>query len=113
MRELTDYWQRQLRLQDWDVTVRVVRWHEVDGSPLGLCRVRWSTRDAEILLLDPQDYGPDRSGSDRDQELTLVHELLHIAFPGDRSDGSCSTTMEQAVEATARALVALNRGHRR
>lgn len=106
---LLAFWQRQLRIQDWDVRLSVVRYHEIEGN-IGLCKAKASSRQAIIQLCDPQDLHHDASDSDRDLEVTLVHELLHVAFPSDLEDGRTSEAQEQAIDSTARALVLLRRG---
>jgi len=106
---LLEFWQRQLRIQDWDVRLSVVRYHQIPGT-LGQCKARVGSRQAIVSICDPDDIHPDASGADRDPEVTLVHELLHVAFPADMEDGTASTTQEQAIDATARALVLLRRG---
>jgi len=112
MTPLLLYWQRQLRLEDWDVHVDVVPAYQLGGD-LGRCEVQHNTRRARIRIADPATIEGDPNPSVGDMEATLVHELLHVAFPGDLSDGSTSTAGEQATEATAQALVRLNRGLRR
>lgn len=105
-----EWWQRQLRLQDWDIRASVVRYYLDPDGALGRTKVHASTREAIVTLTDPADHHPDSSDVDRDLEVTLVHELLHVAFPHDSPDGSCSQDMERAIDSTARALVNLRRG---
>ena len=102
-------WQKRLRLQDWDVRVEVKRTHSMEDGALGRSWVQPATRHALIRLLDPQDYDPTEPPDMQDTETTLVHELLHIAIPGDNSDGTSSLAQEQGIDAIARALVMLAR----
>ncbi len=108
--ERTEHWQRQLRLQDWDVRTSVVRYHDM-GVALGRCRSKVHGRDAIIEITCRADLHSDASEEDRDLEVTLVHELLHLKFPPVSRHQS--EALEQAIEATARALVRLDRGIRR
>lgn len=102
------YWQRLLRLQDWDIELRVVRRHELDDA-YGRCSTWSAVGRAKIRLLDPQDFEPTIDPRDRDIKVTLVHELLHLRIPADQADGSSSLGQEQAVERIAQALVHLRR----
>jgi hypothetical protein len=103
--DLIAYWQRQLRLQGWDIEVTEVPAYLIDK--LGQCMTVENTRRARIQIAVDEDGKPCD-----DAEMTLVHELLHVSFPGV-DDGRSSTRQEQAIEATAQALVRLNRGERR
>lgn len=58
-------------------------------------------------------WPPDADPQGMDMEATLVHELLHVRIPADQESGRASVGQEQAIEAIAQALVALNRGVRR
>jgi hypothetical protein len=114
-------WQRVLRLQDWTVRARFVRATEMDtDAPKGRSgEVCWNnkTRDATVLVLCAEDYdATHRDGYERnyDPEVTLVHELLHLywaplahVIPSNSIEDRFE---EQAVEALARAFVALKRG---
>lgn len=75
------YWQRRLRLQDWDVKVRFVRMSSLDVSVLGTNSAGDSKREADIRLLHPADIEGQNFWdvqAVRNWERVLVHELLHL-----------------------------------
>lgn len=104
-------WQRILRLQDWDVVPKLVRWHEMPTDRLGECDHRLSKKMAVIRVLDPNDAPPNNAWP-HDPEKTLVHELLHLHFAPFRAepDTPADVAQEQVIDTLARALVALARG---
>jgi hypothetical protein len=107
--ELSRYWQRQLRLEDWDLQLHVnVRPEMLDGAT-GQCRTNLVLRAAKIFIADPSLLDLEDLEVMRDVEVTLVHELLHVAL-ADVKDHSAG---EPAIERIARALVFLHRGIRR
>lgn len=104
------YWQPLLRLSDWHIRIRVVR-GVVTGGALGRAFAN-QMRDGEVLLKDPIDI--DFSGiHNADMEVTLVHELLHLRFwwvhDSIEKDTPEHFLEESAIEATAQALVYINR----
>lgn len=111
-------WQRELRLQDWDVTIEIARQRDVGEATMGDCTRAKTKRVARIRLLDPRDIdGQDMMTLEEahNWELTLVHELLHLqlhdAFPSGYSAGSAEElAIERAIDATSKALVRLSRG---
>lgn len=110
LQELCRLWQKRLRLQDWDVTVKVARQRDMDTDSLAECGHQIRKRTAEITLLDPIDYPPGEP-QPQDHEVDLVHELLHLHFaPFRAEDGSPEQiAQEQAIHAISKALVQLAR----
>lgn len=106
------YWQRVLRLQDWDLRVEVVRWHEFgqDGPYMGQMIPHVNKAVANIKLIAPDDASPGWM-REYDMEKTLVHELLHIHFQNARPNDAKADERgeERAIEAIAEALIALDR----
>lgn len=103
------WWQQILRLQDWDVKVRIVRSREMRYPDAeGECRINADLKRVVILLLDPQDYDDEWP---QDHEATLVHELIHIHMVPLKIDPESpeNTALEQAIEMLALALVGLRR----
>lgn len=100
------YWQRRLRLQDWHVTVEVVRGRKLDDLNLGECHSNLENKEAKIFLRDPIDYDP-QSMIPSHPERTLVHELLHLhCLPFDPKNNTLeATALEQAINCIASALV--------
>lgn len=117
LRDRCEYWQRILRLQDWDVDLEIVRQRVVGRDTMGDCTRATLKRVARIRILDPRDIdGQDMMtpAEAHDWELTLVHELLHLelhdAFPKGWPDGGAEElAMERAIDALSKGLVRLER----
>lgn len=117
LQDRCNFWQRQLRLQDWDVTVE---WAESNalGGAMGRTTFHASTHEARVRILPEHEYPPvsERAGS-YDPEEVLVHELLHLTWGewegADAEDDPKHNAKELALNLTAAALVRLERGERR
>jgi hypothetical protein len=99
-RRLCREWQEALRLQDWDIVVKVVR-----GRGLGTDGLENNAEGRGHWTL------PLRAATIR--LATLVHEMLHLHFAGfdDFTVGDAQdVAAEQAIHALSCALVALKRG---
>jgi len=107
-------WQRILNLRDWNVKVEIVKGENIsDSRAIGGLNHFDHHRAAWIRLPRPEDVEPGIFGDDDDQEVTLVHELLHI-FPCLRSSDDPSLSqrnleIEQLIETVSRSMVALDR----
>lgn len=101
-------WQAILKLQDWDIKLRLARYY--DEPNLGSCSWTLPKKMATIRIQEYNDYDPANKW-ERDQEITLVHELLHLHFaPFDADDGNhLGLAQEQAIHAISVALVNLAR----
>lgn len=116
LQRLTKFWQKVLRLQDWELEVRITRGRDMaDDGHQGECHYIQSLKQAKILIVDPIDY-PSEAWEPQDIERTLCHELLHLHFAPFYSEKSEDdperTAQEQAIEILARAYVNLKRGER-
>lgn len=105
-----EFWKKELRLQDWDIKLEMVRAHVFQHDYVGDCGVSLGNKTAHIRIMDSIDV----TGSEwfpLDQEEILVHELLHIHLePFFPKDGHALNFMgEQAIESIAKALVHLRR----
>jgi len=101
-------WQKTLRLQDWDVRLKLVRQREIPEKQ-GECAWLVSKKQATVKILDSIDYSPNLEWL-QDQETTLVHELIHLHYaPIDHTEGLSEKILEQAVNSMALALVELKR----
>lgn len=109
LEKLRDYWQQVLRLQDWDIIIKIKRGYEM-GNDCGNVNYQGYSKKAIINLLDPDDYSNEDFAYDIEE--TLVHELLHLRFSGavnNASDGSASSNAEEiAIDQTAEAFVELH-----
>lgn len=109
LKERLAYWQKLLRLQDWDVIPKIVRREKMTLGGQGECQWGLERKEATIRLIGPIDY-PDDCSREQDQELTLVHELLHLHFaPFSADGGSKEVAQEQVIQCIAQALVSLER----
>ena len=104
-------WQKILRLQDWDIDVKISReWDFIVKGRIGEISHNHEHKHATVRLLDPIDYDPD-SYEPQDMEIDLVHELLHLHFPDDAFNlqSNWEILYEQAINRVAEALVKLKR----
>lgn len=107
------YWQQLLRLQDWNIELRIVRQHELDDhETLAECEYYLERRDAIIRIIPPEDL--DRfeasylDNEARDYDITLVHELLHLHF-AEFDSPLAELAHEQVINTLSRAFVKLYR----
>lgn len=103
------YWQKRLRLEDWDIVLEVVRLKEwltlgKDAYTAGVCAPSQSCGWARIRLLHIDDIPEDAVPSIKDPEVTLVHELLHLLIPVSSPEGG-DVHGERAINRIAEALV--------
>lgn len=106
------YWQKVLRLQDWDIRIRLCRRWELPGEHLdGNCRYHLDSKTAQISILCSDDYEP--GWRPYDAERILLHELIHLhLIPLNISnDAPEAVAEEQAVNLLACAFVKLDRGN--
>ncbi|HST21155.1 MAG TPA: hypothetical protein VLR90_08570 [Blastocatellia bacterium] len=108
------YWQRQLRLSDWQVKIKIVRRYDLQPGRVAQCEYFITSKSAIISLLDAIDFHPATEFVDRDHEVGLVHELLHlhVALFEPKAETLEQKMSEVAIESIAQALVLLNRGIR-
>ena len=66
---LLSYWQKQLLLDDWNISIEIVEFTRTDYKQSGDIKVYPENNKAVILLTnDPF----------KDEEYVLVHELVHL-----------------------------------
>lgn len=107
------FWQKRLRLQDWDITAEFSLAKDIQNEgALGETRIipNWKTADIKLLSVSEMSEDDLRNG---DIEQTLVHELLHLHtdalfYMTDQSK-PLSIINEQLIEAISHALVELDR----
>jgi hypothetical protein len=106
-------WQKRLHLQDWRISLLVVRTSDLKPKTLGNIHWDGEKKTAVIRVLDPADYKmPVRAMLD-DMEFTVVHELIHLELspvlsPLQRNDAN-RMEEEHAVNHMAEALLNLDR----
>lgn len=107
LRERLAYWQRVLRLQDWDIVVEYIHPRDFENRTwLGLNARQDRYRRCLIQLADPAAYQASEDFARAfpyDPEQVLLHELLHCIVRGDEEQ------CEHAVEMLANALLRLER----
>jgi hypothetical protein len=101
------YWQQQLNLQDWTVTLRVVGQDELDPGTLGDIEPNLAAKTAVLRVMRTSDSDLSRRRARAEQRLTIVHEMVHLRRFADQDPGWGT---EFATNARAGALV---REHRR
>ena len=106
-------WQKRLNLNDWRISVMVVR--QSDLKPKTLGNIHWDgdKKTAVIRVLDPADYKLQKQAMLDDMEFTVVHELIHLELspvlgPLQRNDANREEE-EHAVNHMAQALLDMDR----
>ena len=104
-----DTWLQQLKLDQWAVTVELLRKGELKRRTLG--GIHWDKDEmtAHIEVLDPADYSLPFEEVLADLEFTLVHELVHLELSSLPRTVKSRDTEEQVVNQLAEALLALDR----
>jgi len=72
------FWQKRLGMDDWNVSLQLVRQSEIDPNAWGSSHWDLRAKTATIQVLDPRDYNLKGSDLELDMECTIVHELVHI-----------------------------------
>ena len=99
--KLCALWQKRLRLEDWRVSVKLVRKYELpDAHAEALPHRR--TKVAKIKIVDPRDRDPEWA-DETELEWSLVHELMHLYCPdyspGDDEDVEFETMLNLVSQA--------------
>ena len=71
-------WQKRLGLDDWTMTLQVVRQREINPNAWGSSHWDIHAKTATIQVLDPRDYNLKGTDLRLDMECTIVHEFVHI-----------------------------------
>jgi hypothetical protein len=71
-------WQKRLGMEDWRLTVRLVRQKDLDKNTWGNAEWDPDEKTGTISVLDPLDYNLKGGVLRLDMECTIVHELVHI-----------------------------------
>ena len=102
-------WQKRLKLQDWNLVVKMVRTSELKPKTLG--NIHWDaeTKTATIKVLDIADYKLAFNDGLRDMEFTIVHELVHLQLSSLPRNEASRSAEEKAVNTLTDALLNLDR----
>jgi hypothetical protein len=71
-------WQKRLSMDDWNISVQVVRQNALDKNTWGGAEWDPVKKTGVIRVLDPADYNLKGGELKLDMECTIVHELVHI-----------------------------------
>lgn len=94
--------QKQLRLLDWHIDLRVVRKGTFADIRVAECQFHYRNMSAVISVLDPRDNDDPGYGM-QNIESTLYHELLHIILTPTWNDtGIPQDVQEQIIERLAK-----------
>lgn len=105
LQKLAIEWQRLLRVQDWDVTVRFARPTDMQQPGLyGQCQAMAVNKEARILICDPRQV-PDPL----DPEYVLIHEMSHLLLDPLATQKNI-LYVEQALHGFGHGLFALRKG---
>jgi len=96
-------WQKRLGMEDWHLTVKLVRQDELEKNTWG--NAEWDPKDktGTISVLDPADYNLKGADLRLDMECTIVHELVHIQV--STFDAPDEITREEVVNRFMTALL--------
>jgi hypothetical protein len=73
-----NYWQREMGLSDWHITVEVVDQTRLRDGTVGHIDTDVEKRTARIRVLDAQFSGLPPDQAYADQLLTVAHEMVHL-----------------------------------
>ena len=117
--ERLKYWQRQLRMDHWDIELRLAGRDELEDAA-GQCATRRYNGAVVILLADESMIPEYKRFFRLDPEVRLVHELLHLKESLWRDNPKVEAVMdedkwikrlhEECLDAVAEALVRTRRG---
>jgi hypothetical protein len=102
-------WQKRLKLEDWNITCRMV--HPADLKPKTLGNIHWDSdvKRATISVLSPADYKMSFPDALKDMEFTIVHELVHLQLSSLPRNEASRSAEERAVNTLTEALLNLDR----
>lgn len=96
------YWKRTLRIEDWDITARFRRAHQMQPGAVGDCQIDLQNKTARVSLvpfIDHDESYPIPYNAQR----TLVHELLHVVMA--RVKPESNEELEVVINQLSRVLV--------
>ena len=102
-------WQKRLKLEHWDISIKLVRPGELKPKTLG--NIHWDadTHNASIKVLSPLDYKMEFTDALKDMEFTVVHELVHLQLSSLPRNEASRSAEEKAVNTITQALLDLDR----
>jgi hypothetical protein len=104
LEKLCRTWQKRLRLQDWDISIKFSRRADMGDYNWGHTESQRTSKSAHIFVCHPWDAHPQWMGG-YGTEHTVVHELIHLHFPVEPADKTEAYLLEQGIDLLAHALV--------
>lgn len=114
--KLLEYWSGILFLHDWYITASIEREESMSMDDCsGFVQYQYVSKCATIEIMDVADYTLFPIGDTKQsQELSLVHELLHLRFStvtdSDEKGSGITKEEHQLIHDMAKALVIAKRG---
>ena len=116
MRRSLDFWKTRLGLDDWDIQISEDNSLPSEEGQVVLGQVHYDMAHARAVIHLLSGDGYETSPADNltppyDPEMSLVHELLHLRFPGitDKAGETRRMLMELGINRVAEALVDFSR----
>lgn len=104
------FWQKQLQLSEWNISIVMTRRGDLKAKTLGGIRWDKGKKTAVMAVMDVADYNLPCAEMLDDMEFTIVHELVHLELASlPRSEASRSGE-EHAVNRIAEALLDVHKG---
>jgi len=102
-------WQKRLKLEDWDIGLKLVHPNELKPKTLG--NIHWDSdkKRANIKVLSPLDFKLAFPEALKDMEFTVVHELIHLQLSSLPRNEASRSAEEKAVNTLTDALLSLDR----
>jgi hypothetical protein len=81
------YWQRELKLQDWKIELRMVAEYDLDHGTLGDIEPNRAAKTAVMRIMHEKGSDLPRRLALADQRFTVVHEMVHLRRFADGDPG--------------------------
>lgn len=91
------YWQKEMHLRDWTITLQVVNAQQLDPWHLGDIEPHRDTKTAILRVMREQDSTLPRRLALSEQRLTIIHEMVHLRKLAT-GDGDWRSEIETDVE---------------
>lgn len=101
------FWQQQLQLSEWNISVLLTRRSDLKAKTLGGIRWDKGKKTAVIAVMDASDYRLSCNEMLADMEFTVVHELIHLELASLPKSEASRSNEEHAVNRIAEALLGL------
>jgi hypothetical protein len=111
LQEMLAYWQKVLRLGDWDIDAELVPFGELEDGTMACNMVDLHMRVAKVSVCRPEDQSCFKGLLwEYDMERLLIHELIHIPLLAWEPEGELEEcNHEFAINLLSQALVGLKR----